>query len=72
MVKIDHRCECVSIQPVNGLVKIDGMPLCQVITRDDGTIWLRFRDRHKDRNHLRGCDTVEIPLAGLVKVLTRG
>jgi len=68
--KIDSRCECVSIQPVNRLVKVDGIPLCQVVTQPNGEIWLRFKDRHGIRNKLRGCDTVEIPLNGLIGVLT--
>ncbi len=72
MAKIDRRCECVSIQPVNGLVRIDGMPLCQVITYDNGSSWLRFRDRDRIRNRQRGSEYIEVPLLLLTEVLTKG
>ena len=71
MVKVDSRCQCVSIQPVNGLVRIDGMPLCQIVVQGDGKTWLRFRDRDRIRNRQRGSEYIEIPLSEFVKVLTK-
>ena len=70
MSKVDGECLTVSIQPVNGLVRIDGMPLCQIIVQNGGEVWLRFRDRDRIRNRQRGCEFIEMPLDVLVRVLT--
>ena len=69
MAKVDGACKCISIQPVNRLVRVDGMPLCQLIVRDSVT-WLRFRDHSVGRNRQRGCEFIDVPLHELVRVLT--
>lgn len=73
MTKIDSVGSCLT---VNGsdILCVDGIKVFRIVTRD-GTPWLQFCDRNRERCRIRGSDCVEIPLdaflARIIKMCER-
>lgn len=61
----DNSAKCISIDPVSGLVRVDGIPMFKVIDGKDG-IKLQFKDGDKLRSKYRGTQYIEVPLEALV------
>lgn len=57
---------CITIDPLSGLVRVDGIPMFKAIDGKDG-IKLQFKDSDKLRSKYRGSQYIEIPLEALVK-----
>ena len=63
MPKVLTSIDCVELQPVNNVLRVDGVPVCQVfVNESDGRYWLRFMDNDKYRSQAREDRFVEIPL----------
>lgn len=63
MPKVVTKADCIELQPVNNVLRIDGAPVCQVLINDsDGRVWLRFMDTDKYRSQARGDRFIDVPL----------
>lgn len=65
----DTKGTCISIDPTNGLVKIDGLPVFKAFATPRG-ITIQFKDTDKLRSKYRGSALVEIPLRALIDRIT--
>jgi hypothetical protein len=63
-IKRDPNGGCIRIT-TGGMVKVDGIPACRRIEREDG-IYLQFLDRSEERSRIRGTNLVEIRLDALI------
>lgn len=64
--------DCIEIQPVNNILRVDGAPVCQVtVNESDGRVWLRFLDSDKHRSTARGDRFIEVPLDVFVNAIER-
>lgn len=72
MAHLDTTAACVQVDPANGLVRIDGMPVFRVIAIPGNGVVIQFKDSNKERSKYRGSDLVEIPLAQLFEKLISG
>lgn len=63
-VKRDSNGRCIWVSS-GGLVKIDGIPVCRRIARQDG-VYLQFLDPDKERSEIRTTNLVEVRLDALI------
>lgn len=70
MTKVVTTADCIQVQPINQILRVDGLPVCQVIANEsDGRLWLRFMDTDRYRNQARGTRYVEIPFEVFIKAI---
>lgn len=61
----------VTIDSTSGLVRVDGIPLCQRVRTRDGQTALVIEDKANcKRTRLRGCRSVEISLEEFTRAVT--
>jgi epoxyqueuosine reductase QueG len=65
-VKVDSCGECIKIDPITGMVRIDGYATFKVRTSITGEIYLQFADDNKFRSSGRGTRFVEVKLDTLI------
>lgn len=68
MAKIDPDGECVAVDQITGLVRVDNVPVFKVMTTNHG-IYLQFYDGDKMRSEYRGSQYIEVPLDLLVETI---
>ena len=68
MAKIDTNGECVVVDQITGLVRVDSVPVFKVMSTNNG-IYLQFYDGDKMRSEFRGSQYIEVPLTLLIETI---
>lgn len=68
MAKVDSNGDCVAVDQITGLVRIDSVPVFKVMSTNNG-IYLQFYDGDKMRSEFRGSAYIEVPLTLLIETL---
>lgn len=66
-VKVDKCGDCIRIDNITGMVRIDGYAVFKVRSSPDGELYLQFADDNKFRSNGRGTRFIEIPMNVLVE-----
>jgi hypothetical protein len=66
-VKVDSCGECIRIDNITGMVRVDGVPVFKIRTSDNGEIYLQFADLNKIRSDGRGTRFIEVPIEVLIE-----
>ena len=62
----------VQIDPISGVVRVDGIPVFRIMAIPGNGIVLQFKDNNKTRSRYRGSEFVEIPIEDFFRQLIQG
>ena len=69
IIKRDCDGTTVNISNISSIIRVDGIPICKRVLRDDG-VYLQFSDNNKERNIIRGTKFVEVRLDAWINKIT--
>lgn len=72
MPKVDNSGECIKVDPVSGMVRVDGIIVCRVVVIPGDGVRLQFFDGNRQRSARRGANLVEVPISTFAERVSNG